>query len=266
MGGFVTGPGGVMARLTGRPLLVHEQNAIAGLSNRLLARLASGVYEAFPNSFRRGRATTIGNPVRASIAALRPPAERFAGRPLPLRLLVLGGSLGARSLNTTVPAALAALPPDGRPQVRHQAGERGLEEAREAYARHGVVAQVDPFIEDMAAAYGWADLVICRAGALTIAELTAAGVGAVLVPYPHAVDDHQAHNARLMVDAGAALLVRDEALVPGDLATLLRELLADRGRCQAMAEQARELAFDDAAALLGRACLDAAAAAAGGAR
>lgn len=260
MGGFASGPGGVAARLCGLPLVLHEQNAIAGLTNRLLARIATTVCEAFPGSFRRPRvaAHAIGNPVRADIAALPEPVERFTTRGGPTRLLVLGGSLGARSLNRALPAALGRLPETQRPEVQHQTGERWLEETREAYAQQGVTAQLDVFIENMAGAYGRADLVVCRAGALTIAELTAAGVGAVLVPYPHAVDDHQAHNGRALEQAGAAVMVRDDALEPTALAELLAGLLGDRERLLAMAERARALACPEATATLGQACLDAA--------
>ncbi|MDQ2695681.1 MAG: undecaprenyldiphospho-muramoylpentapeptide beta-N-acetylglucosaminyltransferase, partial [Pseudomonadota bacterium] len=190
MGGFVSGPGGLMAWLRRIPLVIHEQNAVAGLTNRWLARFADQVLEAFPDSFPAARhARCTGNPVRQAIADLLPPAARFAGRRGPARLLVVGGSQGALALNQLVPQALARLPE--RPEVWHQAGGRLLEAARTAYAQAGVSARLEPFIDDMAGAYGWADLVLCRAGALTVAELAAAGVGAVLVPFPYAVDDHQ---------------------------------------------------------------------------
>ncbi len=259
MGGFVTGPGGVAAWLSRIPLLVHEQNAIAGLSNRLLSHLATQVYEAFPGSFKPARqAQLLGNPVREDIEALEEPAQRLATHRPPPRLLVLGGSLGARTLNLTVPAALARLPSAQRPAVRHQAGARGLEQARAAYQEHKVEVELTPFIEDMAEAYGWADLVLCRAGALTIAEVTSAGVGAILVPYPYAVDDHQAHNGRAMVDAGAALMLRDDALEADALARLLDELFTDPQRLHQMAERARALAYRGATRALAVACLDAA--------
>ncbi len=261
MGGFVTGPGGVAAWLLGVPLLVHEQNAVAGLSNRLLSHLARGVFEAFPHTFAPEReAVLIGNPVRAAIARIAPPQGRLAGREGAVRLLVLGGSLGARSLNLTLPAALARLAPAQRPEVRHQAGQRGLDEATAAYREHAVEAEVSAFIEDMAEAYAWADLVVCRAGALTVAEVTAAGLGAILVPYPHAVDDHQTHNGRAMVDAGAALMIRDDALQPARLAATLAPLLADRSRLLTMACRARSLAQPGATEALARACTEAAAA------
>jgi UDP-N-acetylglucosamine--N-acetylmuramyl-(pentapeptide) pyrophosphoryl-undecaprenol N-acetylglucosamine transferase len=259
MGGFVSGPGGVAAWIQGRPLVVHEQNAVPGLTNRLLSRLARVVLEAFPGSFppaRRARHT--GNPVRAPLAGLPPPAERLAGRAGPLRLLVLGGSQGARVLNETVPAALAALPAPGLVTVWHQAGPAQIEGARAAYARAGVGGRVDPYIEDMAEAYAWADLALCRAGAMTLAELAAAGLGAVLVPFPFAVDDHQTHNARYLSERGAALLLPQSELTPARLAETLAGLAAARGRLLAMAEAARALARPDAAEAVARACLEAA--------
>jgi UDP-N-acetylglucosamine--N-acetylmuramyl-(pentapeptide) pyrophosphoryl-undecaprenol N-acetylglucosamine transferase len=257
MGGFVAGPGGLMARLLGVPLVIHEQNRIPGLTNRWLARLASRVFEAFPGSFPAARgARACGNPVRPEIVALPPPHQRLAGRTGPVRLLVLGGSLGARALNLAVPAALAGIPAGDRPLVRHQAGERTLEEAREAYRAAGVEAQVGPFIQDMAEAYAWADLVIARAGALTLAELAAAGLGAVLVPYPHAVDDHQTHNAAWLVAGGAARLLPQPRLEAGALGALLRELLPDRAGLLSMARAARALALTEAAETLADACLE----------
>jgi UDP-N-acetylglucosamine--N-acetylmuramyl-(pentapeptide) pyrophosphoryl-undecaprenol N-acetylglucosamine transferase len=197
-----------------------------------------------------------GNPVRPEIAALAPPERRLAGRTGPLRLLGLGGSLGARALNLGVPAALAQIAPERRPEVRHQAGERTLQEAEQAYREHGVNVQLSAFIQDMAEAYAWADLVIARAGALTLSELAAAGVGAVLVPYPHAVDDHQTGNARWLVDAGAAQLLPQPRLEAGELAGLLLPLLEDRGRLLQMALAARGKAMTDAARTVARACLE----------
>lgn len=247
MGGFVTGPGGLAAWLTRRPLVIHEQNAVAGMTNRILARFASRVLEAFPGSFGAGIATQCtGNPVRADVAAMAPPQARLAGREGAVRVLVLGGSLGAQALNTTLPQALAKLPVDQRPEVRHQCGRNREEATRAAYTEAGVVATVEPFISDMCAAYDWADLVVCRAGALTIAELCAAGLGAILVPFPHAVDDHQTRNGQFMVDAGAARLYQQAELTPDMLAETLRELCADRGRLMDMAIAARELSRPDA--------------------
>lgn len=247
LGGFVTGPGGLAAWLLRRPLVVHEQNAIAGFTNRCLARLARTVLTAFPTAFAgHARVRMIGNPVRADIAALPPPGERFAGREGPLRLLVIGGSLGARRLNEVVPQALAVLSQDARVPaftVRHQAGEKLIDAARAAYAQAGVTGEVTPFIADMGEALGWADLVVCRAGALTIAELAAAGIGAVLVPFPHAVDDHQSANARFLVDAGAARCLADGALTPALLASTLTGLCAaGRDGLLRLAEAARRVA------------------------
>jgi UDP-N-acetylglucosamine--N-acetylmuramyl-(pentapeptide) pyrophosphoryl-undecaprenol N-acetylglucosamine transferase len=260
LGGFVSGPGGVAAWLCRRPLVVHEQNAVAGFTNRCLARLARTVLTAFPDVFPASvAAVEIGNPVRRDIAALPPPAQRFAGRSGPLRLLVVGGSLGAARLNASLPAAFATLLRSGFVlQIRHQAGERHVDAARAAYAAAGVEAEVTPFIADMAEAYGWADLVVCRAGALTIAELAAAGVGALLVPYPHAVDDHQTRNAAWLVNAGAAIHVADRDLDAERAVRELTVLCAERGTLQSMAEAARRLARPDAAAELMRRSLAAA--------
>ena len=257
MGGFASGPGGMMARLLGIPLVVHEQNAIAGLTNRGLSRFANRVLEAFPGTFPSVRqAQTVGNPVRDSISALPPPAERFARRAGQPRLLVLGGSQGARALNILVPQALARLGDDERPEVWHQAGGQLHEAAAAAYREAGVTARLTPFIEDMADAYGWADLVLCRAGALTIAELAAAGVGAVLVPFPFAVDDHQTANARFLEQGGAALVRQQVGLDADRLAATLRALLGDRARLLAMAAAARNLAKIEAAEQVALACLE----------
>jgi UDP-N-acetylglucosamine--N-acetylmuramyl-(pentapeptide) pyrophosphoryl-undecaprenol N-acetylglucosamine transferase len=255
MGGYTAGPGGVAAWLLRRPLVIHEQNAVAGLTNRLLSRIARRVLAAFPGSFGPGVATTVtGNPVRADIAALPPPAERFAGRTGPLRVLVLGGSQGARALNELVPAALGLLPAGDRPVVRHQAGERTRPVAEAAYARAGVAAEIHTFIEDMARAYAWADLVISRSGALTVAELAAAGVASILVPYPAAVDDHQTRNARFLVDAGAATLLPEAGLTPAVLAAEIRR--HDRQVACERARAARALARPGATQAIVAACLE----------
>jgi UDP-N-acetylglucosamine--N-acetylmuramyl-(pentapeptide) pyrophosphoryl-undecaprenol N-acetylglucosamine transferase len=265
LGGFVTGPGGVAAWLTRRPLLIHEQNAVAGFTNRCLSHLAREVLEAFPDSFGNGvKARAIGNPVRQDISAIAPPAVRFADRTGAIRILVIGGSQGATRLNAVVPQALARLkqlaPPDiPAIDVRHQAGERWIEAGRQSYATAGVRADVRPFIEDMAEAYSWADLVICRSGALTVSELAAAGVGAVLVPFPAAVDDHQTHNAQYLVKEGAAVLIADRDLTAERLCDELQRLCAGRGKLLAMAERARRLAMPQAAEELARSCLDMAA-------
>jgi UDP-N-acetylglucosamine--N-acetylmuramyl-(pentapeptide) pyrophosphoryl-undecaprenol N-acetylglucosamine transferase len=256
LGGFVTGPGGVAAWLMRRPLLIHEQNAIAGFTNRCLAHLAREVLEAFPGSFgAEVTAHAIGNPVRADIAAVAAPATRFAARSGAIRLLVLGGSQGATRLNAVVPFALARLADTVNIEARHQAGERWLEAARANYASAAVRASVVPFIDDMAQAYAWADLVICRAGALTVSELAAAGVGAILVPFPAAVDDHQSANAAYLVREGAAVLIADRELTVERLAAELGRLCAGRGKLLAMAERARLLARPRAAEDLAQACL-----------
>jgi UDP-N-acetylglucosamine--N-acetylmuramyl-(pentapeptide) pyrophosphoryl-undecaprenol N-acetylglucosamine transferase len=238
MGGYITFPGGMMAGLTGRPLVLHEQNSIGGLANRVLARLADRVLAGFPGGLPQ--AAWVGNPVRDEIAALAPPAERFAGRSGPLRLLVVGGSLGAAALNDTVPRALALIAPEQRPTVLHQAGEKQLDALRAAYVAAGVEGDLRPFIDDMAGAYAEADLVLCRAGASTVAELAAAGVASVLVPYPHAVDDHQSGNARFLADHDAAYLLPQTALTPGALRDLLTRI--ERGRLLEMAQNARAVA------------------------
>jgi UDP-N-acetylglucosamine--N-acetylmuramyl-(pentapeptide) pyrophosphoryl-undecaprenol N-acetylglucosamine transferase len=257
MGGFVTGPGGVAAKLLGIPLLIHEQNAIAGLTNRLLARIADRVMEAFPGTFRH--AVPTGNPVRADIAALPPPAQRYSEHRGPIRVFVVGGSLGAMALNQTVPQALAKMEPAQRPAVRHQTGQRNLEAAGQRYREAGVDAELLPFVDDMAAAYAWADLVLCRAGALTVSELAAAGVPAVLVPFPFAVDDHQTHNAQFLVNDHAGILVPQENLTPANLAELLREFCAEpdegRRRLGTMAEAARRLARPEATRQVADLCL-----------
>lgn len=254
LGGFAAGPGGVAAWRRGIALLVHEQNAVAGLTSRVLARLARRVMTGFPGVLPG--AEVVGNPVRRDVAALPPPRERFANRDGTPGLLVLGGSQGARRLNELMPRALGNLPREHRPTVRHQCGERHLETTHEAYRKAGVEAEITPFIEDMAGAYGWADLVVARAGALTLAELAAAGVGSLLVPYPFAVDDHQAENARYFVDAGAAEMHREAALDERLLQQRLSELLADRARLADMASAARRLARVDAAERLADACLE----------
>lgn len=256
MGGFASGPGGLAARLTGCPLVLHEQNAVPGVTNRLLSRLSRHVLEGFPGSFAAGRhARHVGNPVRAAIAGLPPPEKRFAGRTGPMRLLVIGGSQGARVLNENLPAAVALLNAKHRPEVVHQAGARDAEKVIARYRDFGVEARVAPFIDDMAAAYAWADLAVCRSGALTVAELSAAGLGAVLVPFAAAVDDHQTKNAAFLVGNGAARLLPQAAATPQALAALLDELLAERGTLAEMARHARALAHTDAAERVAQECL-----------
>lgn len=257
MGGFVTGPGGLAAWLLRRPLLIHEQNAIPGLTNRLLSLLARQVMEAFPGSFAKEGVLHTGNPVRQEIVDLPAPAERFSLHSGPIRILVVGGSLGAQALNEVVPAAVAHLSTRVPVTIRHQAGKGKLDSAREAYTNAGVEAQIDMFIDDMAAAFEWADLVICRAGALTISELAAAGVASILVPYPYAVDDHQTANARYLQNVDAARVMKAGEFTAERLAAVLRELLAQgREGLQAMAERARDRAMPEATRLVGQRCLE----------
>jgi UDP-N-acetylglucosamine--N-acetylmuramyl-(pentapeptide) pyrophosphoryl-undecaprenol N-acetylglucosamine transferase len=263
LGGFVAGPGGIAAWLARRPLLIHEQNAVAGTTNRLLARFANRVFEAFPGSFAAAAgATAIGNPVRAAIVASGDARQRGQQRNgAPVHLLVLGGSQGALVLNETVPAAIRALPDSLRPRVRHQAG-RSLAQAEQAYRDANVAADCVAFIDDMAAAYAWADIVVARAGALTLAELAAAGVGAVLVPYPYAIDDHQTRNAAHFAEAGAAIVLPQSELDAGRLARELESVLGDADRIAEMGIRCRSLMYADATERLADACI----ALAGGAR
>ncbi|MCL2160382.1 MAG: undecaprenyldiphospho-muramoylpentapeptide beta-N-acetylglucosaminyltransferase [Betaproteobacteria bacterium] len=252
MGGYVTFPAGFVTVLTRRPLVLHEQNSIAGLANKVLGRFASRVLSGFPGALPDAR--WVGNPVREEIVAVAPPAMRFEGRDGPLRLLVVGGSLGAAVFNDVVPRALAMIPAERRPTVVHQAGEKQIDTLRAAYAAAGVEGDLRPFIDDMAAAYAEADLVLCRAGALTISELTAAGVASLLVPFPYAVDDHQTTNAQFLSSREAAWFMPQPTLEPGKLA----ELLQDIKRCQLlhMAESARALARPLAAVDVADACVE----------
>jgi UDP-N-acetylglucosamine--N-acetylmuramyl-(pentapeptide) pyrophosphoryl-undecaprenol N-acetylglucosamine transferase len=259
MGGFVSGPGGLAAWLTRRPLVIHEQNAVAGLTNRLLARLARVVLQAFPGSFpARIQSETVGNPVRPEIAAIDDPARRFSNRDGTTRLLILGGSQGALALNRVVPEALALLSPELRPVVRHQAGNSTLQLAVDAYAATGLEAEVTPFIENMADAYAWADLVVCRAGALTVAEIAAAGLAAVFVPFPAAVDDHQTANARPLEAAGAAIIIKEQDLTAAALADCLAGLLTSRDDLRERAIKSRALARPNALSRITDVCLQAA--------
>jgi UDP-N-acetylglucosamine--N-acetylmuramyl-(pentapeptide) pyrophosphoryl-undecaprenol N-acetylglucosamine transferase len=251
MGGYITFPGGMMASLLGRPLVLHEQNSVAGLANRVLAGVADRILTGFPDVFRNG--LWVGNPVRPEIAAVAPPAERLAQRTGALRLLVIGGSLGAQALNETVPLGMAQLGSDEQPQIVHQAGEKHIEALKASYAAVGVQAHCVAFIEDMAGAYEWADLVICRSGALTVAELAAAGVASILVPFPHAVDDHQTSNARFLVNVGGAFLLPQVELTPEAIA-LIRNY--SRGQLLEMAEKARSLARPGAADELADVCAE----------
>jgi UDP-N-acetylglucosamine--N-acetylmuramyl-(pentapeptide) pyrophosphoryl-undecaprenol N-acetylglucosamine transferase len=254
MGGYVAFPGGMMASLLNRPLVIHEQNSVAGLANRVLGHVADKVLQGFPDAFgKRSKAEWTGNPVRAEIAAIAPPETRFAERAGPLRVLVLGGSQGAKALNDVVPRAVALMPKSSQPEVIHQAGSAHLEAVRANYAAVDVTATVIPFIDDMAASYAAADLMICRAGASTIAELAAAGVPAVLVPYPYAVDDHQTRNARFLSERGGAVLVPQHELTPSLLATLLGELT--REKLLVMAKAARSAGKPEATRAVAEACV-----------
>ncbi len=256
-GGYAAGPGGLAARLRGIPLLVHEQNRVPGLTNRVLAQFAQRVLQAFPGTWPPSKKlATCGNPVRREVAALAAPESRFAGRQGPPRLLVTGGSQGARALNQAVPQALALLAGNEKPVVRHQAGSREAGATAQAYRDRGIEAEVSAFIDDMAGAYAWADLVVCRAGALTVSELAAAGLGALLVPFPHAVDDHQTRNAEFLSEAGAAEILQEPGLSPQSLADALGRLLFDREARLQMARAARSVAVPDAADRVARLCLE----------
>lgn len=249
MGGFAAGPGGVAARLAGVPLIIHEQNAVAGLTNRLLSRVADAVLLGDGRAAARlgGKGEVTGNPVRADFVQVPDPAVRYGARNGTIRLLVLGGSQGAKALNALVPQALALLPEDARPEVLHQAGERGLQEAQNAYAEAGVAADVVPFMEDMASAYADADWVIARSGALTVAEIATVGLPALFVPFPYAVDDHQTANAQTLVDAGAAQMVQQADLT----AEMLADIVAghrNRTALLAKAEAARRVSHGEALA------------------
>jgi UDP-N-acetylglucosamine--N-acetylmuramyl-(pentapeptide) pyrophosphoryl-undecaprenol N-acetylglucosamine transferase len=260
LGGFVAGPGGLAARALRRPLVIHEQNAVAGFTNRVLARFADTVAEAFPGSFGAGvAAVPVGNPLRREIEALTARAPATHGGTT-ARLLVFGGSQGAAMLNRIMPAAVALVPAEERAAVLHQTGRGGREPVATAYAAAGISADVREFIDDMAAAYGWADLAVCRSGALTIAELAAAGVPAILVPFPAAVDDHQTANARFLASRGAAVLLPEAMLTAESLAAELRALAGpDRRARDAMADAARRAAMPGAAERLADLCLAAAA-------
>ena len=251
MGGYISFPGGIMATMLARPLVLHEQNAVAGLANKVLARVADCILVAFPNALKNAEWT--GNPVRRDIAQLPDPGQRFRNRTGNLKVLVVGGSLGARALNEAVPRALALIPESQRPEVTHQAGEKHLAMLKSAYREAGVSATTLAFIRDMASAYATADVVICRAGALTVSELAAAGIASVLVPFPSAVDDHQTFNARYLADRSAAVLLPQADLTPRKLADLL--LGFSRGKLLDMANRARALGKPDAARIVAERCM-----------
>jgi len=250
LGGYVAFPGGMMASLLNKPLALHEQNAIAGLTNKVLSGISDKVMQAFPETLKGAEWT--GNPVRADIASLDSPEKRFKGRSGPLRILVVGGSLGAQALNDVLPKAIAML--GEKPRIVHQAGEKHLETLKSNYASAGVQGELVAFIEDMASRYAEADLVICRAGAVTVSELAAGGMASVLVPFPHAVDDHQTANAKFLSDRGAAILIQQRDLTAERLASLIVSL--DRPKLLDMARKARSLGKPDAAKIVASRCME----------
>jgi UDP-N-acetylglucosamine--N-acetylmuramyl-(pentapeptide) pyrophosphoryl-undecaprenol N-acetylglucosamine transferase len=259
LGGFASGPGGVAARLLGLPLVIHEQNAVAGTTNTLLAKIANRILEAFPGALPRGE--WVGNPVRKAIEDLPALdqdkiADGVSSDLPPIQLLVLGGSLGASAINQQVPKALALLPGEVAIEVRHQCGRAHQSDTESAYEAAGVKASIEPFIADMAEAYEWADVVVCRAGALTVAELTAAGVGALLIPYPHAIDDHQTKNGEWLVEQKAALLMQQSDLTPEKLAAQITEWSTDRTKLQSMAVNARAMAKSGVAESVADICME----------
>jgi UDP-N-acetylglucosamine--N-acetylmuramyl-(pentapeptide) pyrophosphoryl-undecaprenol N-acetylglucosamine transferase len=267
VGGYVTFPGGMMASLFNRPLTIHEQNSVAGLSNRALAVVADRVLTGFPRAFDAATNSPIakmlktnaavewtGNPVRPEIANLPEPSQRYRGRDVTISVLVVGGSLGAQALNDAVPKALGLLQPEVRPRVIHQAGQKHIDALRASYAAAAVEADIRPFIDDMASAYKNSDVLICRAGALTVAEICAAGIASILVPFPQAVDDHQTGNARFLSDNGAAILIPQAELSPQRLADLIRNFTRDQ--LEKMAVKARALAKPDATEQVARVCME----------
>ncbi len=257
MGGYVTGPGGIAAWLLGIPLYIHEQNAIAGLTNKILARMAKKVFEAFPGSFYQQQKTTCtGNPIRKEFFAVKGVEDRLADRGGKTNILILGGSLGAKILNQVVPEAVAKMAEEVRPNICHQAGEKTIELAQQQYEVVGVKADVVSFIDEMAKAFEWADMIICRAGALTISEIAVVGVPAILVPFPHAVDDHQTQNARYLSSAGAAVLIPQDRLSADSLYKELVKLMQDKKLRIKMAKKAKELARENAAEIVAEQCLE----------
>lgn len=248
MGGFVSGPGGLIAWLLRKPLIIHEQNAVMGMTNKILSRLAKKVLLG----------VVIGNPVREEIFAIEEPSQRLAGRIGPLRLLIVGGSLGALALNQLVLETLASMPEKDRPDLWHQCGKLHYDAMVKAYSEKNILAKIEPFVEDMAAAYAWADLVVCRAGAMTVSELMAAGLASILVPFPFAVDDHQTHNAGQLVQAGAAICIQQKDLSLEKLKQLLAEFTQDRERLIKMSQAARDLGkgVNDAAEKIAKICLE----------
>jgi len=250
LGGYITFPAGLMSVLCAKPLVLHEQNSVAGMANKVLAGVADRIFTAFPGAIKK--AAWVGNPLREAFLKQPEPAARFAGRTGPLRVLVVGGSLGARALNDTVPRALALIPAARRPLVTHQSGAKQIDALRANYTAAGVQAELTPFIEDTAQAFAEADLVICRAGASTVTEISAVGAAALFVPFPAAVDDHQTANARFLVDQGAGWLLPQQDMTPERLAELLQK--TERLALVSLAEQARKLAKTDATAQVVAAC------------
>jgi len=261
MGGFVAGPGGLVASLMGKPLLIHEQNAIPGLTNKLLSKFSKKILEGFPGTFPKSgfnskKIIGIGNPVRKDITETTTPSVRLGDRWGRVNVLVFGGSLGAQILNEIVPMALDEIPLDKRPVVRHQAGKNKNEATEASYRRLKVDAEVTPFIEDMAEAYEWADLVICRSGALTVAELAAAGVASIMVPYLYAVDDHQTANAKYLSESGAAVLIPQTDLTADSLSIVLTELCTKRNRIIEMSIKAKKLSKPEATTEVAALCAE----------
>ena len=252
MGGFAAFPGGLMAKLLGKPLVIHEQNSVAGLTNKTLSLFANQVLAAFPSAFGE-RAQLVGNPVRHEITLSAAPLQRFSERTGKLRLLVVGGSLGAQALNEVLPKALATLPKDTF-EVVHQAGEKHIAALQANYHVASRAAETKAFIHNMADMYAWADVVICRAGALTVAELACVGVASILVPFPHAVDDHQTYNAKYLSDAGAAKLIQQSEFSVAKATEILRGLT--REICLDMAIKAKQLAKPEATATVAKICME----------
>ena len=250
LGGYISFPGGMMAVLAGKPLVLHEQNSVAGMANKVLASVSHRIFTAFPNVFPKGR--WVGNPLRQAFTEQPAPEQRFAGRSGPLRLLVVGGSLGAKALNEIVPKALALIPADVRPVVLHQSGAAQIDALRANYAAAGVQAELTPFIDDTARAFAEADVIVCRAGASTVTEIAAVGAAAIYVPFPSAVDDHQTTNARFLVDAGGGWLMQQSALTAQSLAEMLQNM--QRATLLERAGKAKKMQKTDATAEVVAAC------------
>jgi UDP-N-acetylglucosamine--N-acetylmuramyl-(pentapeptide) pyrophosphoryl-undecaprenol N-acetylglucosamine transferase len=261
MGGFVSGPGGLATKLMGRKLVIHEQNAVPGFTNKLLAKIANQVFEAFPNTFtKNAKIIHTGNPLRKEIVALSAQSRNIRNSSQRLRILVLGGSQGALAINEVVPDVLADFPKEIRPSVWHQTGERTLERTQAAYADKGLDSEDDitiaAFISDMAEAYSWADLVICRSGASTVSEIAAVGLPSILIPYPHHSDQQQTQNANWLIQAGAAFLLEQKGLTAAALKALVVELHENRNKLQQMSDISKSIAIRDADEIIARRCLE----------